>query len=146
MLVLISFVAYQKKKRNALRDGNYRVAAEMSNKVASHYHNNGDYEDAYQEFQEERDSWRRVNSKMDEGRAERMMGEMKMLVGEFEEALQLENRYLAKAKEENDKIEEQRAYATIGRIYLIMGQSEESRKSFQLAEKMFLKSLLVCKT
>lgn len=54
------------------------------------------------------------------------------------------------AREEEDKLEQQRAYATIGRIYLVMGQEEDDSQkregALQLAERMFVKSLNLCKT
>lgn len=79
--------------------------------------------------------------------AYRMMGEICILITEFEEALKYVNIYLNISKQESNLIEEQRAHATLGRIYLLQGQiaNDESPKQFKAAEKYFIKSLLICK-
>lgn len=143
----------------------------MCRKLASHYNSEGAYEKAYDEFKEEKAAYHQIGSSLDAARAERMMGEMQMMLGEYAKALQHEKKYLGMfllfsskllflstffkyfsevAKEEEDKLEQQRAYATIGRIYLVMGQEEEDlvqrENNLQLAEKTFIKSLHLCRS
>lgn len=136
----------------------------MCRKLATYYNGEGDYERAFEEFKEEKEAYLHLGSSLDAARAERMMGEMQMMLGEYHKALEHEKKYLGKwvtcyhrwsppltelilevAKEEEDKLEQQRAYATIGRIYLVMGQEEEEpikrQNDLQLAEKTFIKSL-----
>lgn len=56
--------------------------------------------------------------------------------------------FLGKVRELENKIEEQRALATIGRIHLLHGQSvsdtDITKQQLKLAEKAFMKSLLLC--
>ncbi|KAG6450561.1 hypothetical protein O3G_MSEX006650 [Manduca sexta] len=85
---------------------------------------------------------------MEWGTCNRMIGEMYMLLAEFDKALKFEERHLSVAKELKNLVEEQRAMATLGRIYLLQGQStcdeEEAKISLKAAEKAFMKSLVLC--
>lgn len=93
--------------------------------------------------------------KMDCGKANRMLAEVYMLQGDYIEALKYEDVYMKTAKDENNSVELQRAYTTLGRIYLLKGQecnNESGKKLFKdskndlvLAEKAFLKSLIISK-
>lgn len=117
--------------------------------MGGYYNEKGLYELALSEFKDEAETYEKLDKKMDKAKSHRMIGEMYMLIGEFNKALQNEMIYLTTAREENDKIEEQRAYATIGRVHLLHGQSfsdlEKSLKPLRSAEKAFIKSLLICK-
>ncbi|XP_037944200.1 tonsoku-like protein [Teleopsis dalmanni] len=89
--------------------------------------------------------------KLEMAKAHRMIGEMCMLLSEFDNAKQHINTYLKIVKNLHNKVEEQRAYATLGRAELLYGQSlsETSSKGgmdqLKQAEKAFLKSLLLTK-
>lgn len=141
---ILFFLDLIKKKRKALQTGNYKHAAEVCSKIAAHYSESGEYDSALEEFTEERENWQRIGRRMEAASAGRMMGEMYMQLGEYEKALELQNKYLSVARAEKNDIEQQRAYATLGRLYLYMGESDH--KALNLAEKMFLKALLVCKS
>lgn len=80
--------------------------------------------------------------------AHRMIGEIHTNLGDYNEALNHLNQYLAGAKQTQDLLEQQRAFATIGRTYFCLGESlEESEKktnSLFAAKKAYGKSLKIC--
>lgn len=123
----------------------------MCNKLGSHYMNESKYQHAVGEFGQESNIYQALGKKMDYGRANRMLGEVYVLMGKYNEALKHEDLYLKIAKQENDLVEMQRAYATVGRCYLLQAQdknndgSSEATSDFKAAEKAFLKSLIICK-
>lgn len=88
---------------------------------------------------------------MEFARANRMIGEVFMLMGNYQEALKHEDVYMKIAKQENNLVEMQRAYATVGRCYLLQAEdkgtagSKDAPIDFKAAEKAFLKSLIICK-
>lgn len=106
---------------------------------------------ALHEFQTEATIHQNLCQKMDYARAHRMIGEVYLLEGKFEESLEHEDIYMKIAKQENDLVEMQRAYATIGRCFLLQAEDKETSESkdamsvFKAAEKSFLKSLIICK-
>lgn len=77
-----------------MRDLNYRIVAEMSRKLATHYNSEGSFEKAFEEFREEKEAYLKLDSTLEAAKAERMMGEMQMMLGEYEKALEHERRYL----------------------------------------------------
>lgn len=70
----------------------------MSRKLATHYNGEGSYEQAFDEFREEKEAYVQLGEPMDAARAERMMGEMQMMLGEYEKALKHEKKYLGELK------------------------------------------------
>lgn len=108
---------------------------------------------ALSEFNQESRLRKTLDSQLDFARANRMIGEVLMLKGRYDEALKHEHIYLRIAKDTDDLVEQQRAYATIGRCYLLKAEDDSVTDSdptdpggeYKLAEKSFLKSLLICK-
>ncbi|XP_041987217.1 tonsoku-like protein [Aricia agestis] len=137
-----------RKKKKALNGSNKRVLAEACNDLASFYYKNSRYSDALDEYRNEASICKELGLRLEWATCNRMIGEMYMLMAEFDKALKYEERHLSVAKELKNLVEEQRAMATLGRIYLLQGQSstrdEESKTSLTAAEKAFMKSLVLC--
>ncbi|KAJ8713327.1 hypothetical protein PYW07_013697 [Mythimna separata] len=137
-----------RRKKKALNGSNRRALAEAHNDLASFYYKHNRYSDALDEYKSEAAICKELGLRMEWGTCNRMIGEMYMLLAEFDKALKYEERHLAVAKELKNLVEEQRAMATLGRIYLLQGQSttdeDESKTSLRAAEKAFMKSLVLC--
>ncbi|KAJ8716272.1 hypothetical protein PYW08_013557 [Mythimna loreyi] len=137
-----------RRKKKALNGSNRRALAEAHNDLASFYYKHNRYSDALEEYKCEAAICKELGLRMEWGTCNRMIGEMYMLLAEFDKALKYEERHLAVAKELKNLVEEQRAMATLGRIYLLQGQSttdeNEAKTSLRAAEKAFMKSLVLC--
>ena len=84
-----------KKKRRALDDCNLQNIAETSLNLGNFYHENRQYEKALIEYKDEAKAYKNLGKELDEAKSHRMIGEMHMLLGEFEEALNHEKIYLS---------------------------------------------------
>lgn len=114
-----------------------------------------DFERALEEFGEAAEILRSLSLKMEEATAQRMIGEVYMKQGKYQDALKCVKRYLKVAKEESNQVEIQRAHTTLGRCHLMIaeeisltgdaGVPIEENENFKAAEKEFLKGLLACK-
>ncbi|XP_063382703.1 tonsoku-like protein [Cydia fagiglandana] len=138
-----------RKKKKALNGSNKRAYAEACNDLATYYYKKNRYADALDEYRTEASVCKELGLRMEWGTCNRMIGEMYMLLAEFDKALKYEKRHLAVAKELNNTVEEQRALATLGRIYLLQGQStagKEAEESLKAAERAFLKGLALCES
>ncbi|XP_028171929.1 LOW QUALITY PROTEIN: tonsoku-like protein [Ostrinia furnacalis] len=139
-----------RRKKKALNASNRRVLAEACNDLATYYYKHNRYSDALDEYKHEASICKELGLRLEWATCNRMIGEMHMLMAEFDKALKYEERHLAIAKELKNLIEEQRAMATLGRIYLLQGQSTtneaEARTSLKAAEKAFMKSLVLCES
>ncbi|XP_022830141.1 tonsoku-like protein [Spodoptera litura] len=137
-----------RRKKKALNSSNRRALAEAYHDLASFYYKHNRYNDALDEYKSEASIYKDLGLRLEWGTSNRMIGEMYMLLAEFDKALKYEERHLAVAKELKNLVEEQRAMATLGRIYLLQGQStideSESKVSLRAAEKAFMKSLVLC--
>ncbi|XP_068618192.1 tonsoku-like protein [Battus philenor] len=137
-----------RKKKKALNGSNRRHLAEVYNELATYYYKHNRYNDALEEYKNEAGVVKELGLRLEWGTCNRMIGEMYMLMAEFDKALKYEERHLAVAKELNNLVEEQRAMATLGRIYLLQSQSSndegEAKSSLNAAEKTFMKSLVLC--
>ncbi|KAJ2944215.1 hypothetical protein O0L34_g18194 [Tuta absoluta] len=139
-----------RRKKKALNGSNRRALAEACNDLATFYYKHNRYSDALDEYKAEAAICKEMGLRLEWGTCNRMIGEMYMLMAEFDKALKYEERHLAVAKELKNLVEEQRAMATLGRIYLLQGQStgdeEEAKTSLKAAEKAFMKSLMLCES
>ncbi|KAL4713121.1 hypothetical protein ACJJTC_004507 [Scirpophaga incertulas] len=137
-----------RRKKKALNGSNKRVLAEACNSLATFYYKHNRYNDALDEYKQEAGICKELGLRLEWATCNRMIGEMYMLLAEFDKALKYEERHLVVAKELNNLVEEQRAMATLGRIYLLQGQStindKEVHTSLKAAEKAFMKSLMLC--
>uniref|UniRef100_W8B8E8 Tonsoku-like protein n=1 Tax=Ceratitis capitata TaxID=7213 RepID=W8B8E8_CERCA len=142
---------YIKRKLKARSDGNNLQLAACCNNLGDFYNQQGKYQNAAREYQQEAELYAKLGKKLEMAKAQRMLGEMYMLLSEFVEAKEHINLYLDTVKKLHNKVEEQRAYATLGRAHLLHGQSmvESSAGSamdqLKHAERAFLKSLLLIK-
>ncbi|XP_023293316.2 tonsoku-like protein [Lucilia cuprina] len=142
---------YLKRKEKAFNDGNREQLAIACNNLGDFYNQQGRYQNAVKEYQEEASIYARMGKKLETAKAHRMVGEMYMLLCEFDHGKEHINDYLKIAKKLQNKVEEQRAYTTLGRAHLLHGQAladtSASNAMTQLkhAEKAFLKSLLLTK-
>lgn len=59
------------------------------------YNETGAFEEAKEQFEDEFNAYKKLGAIMDAARAERMIGEMLMLIGEHEKALKHEQNYLS---------------------------------------------------
>lgn len=113
--------------------------------------NESKYNSALSEFRQQALIAEFSDNKMDNGRANRMIGEVYVLMQRYKDAIKHENIYLNIAKQENDLVEMQRAYTNVGRCYLIQAEdksvagSNDCKGDFKAAEKAFLKGLIICK-
>lgn len=137
-----------RRKKKAMNGSNRRALAEACNDLATFYYKHNRYSDALDEYKSEAAIVKDLGLRMEWGTCNRMIGEMYMLMAEFDKALKYEERHLVVAKELKNLVEEQRAMATLGRIYLLQGQStnddNEAKTSLKAAEKAFMKSLVLC--
>lgn len=140
-----------KKKQKAEDDNNQQSLAEICDKLGNHYANDCKYQRALSEFNQEASIYQLLDKKMDNGRANRMIGEVYTLMGRYKDALKHFTIYLKIAKQENDLVEMQRAYTTVGRCYLMQSEDEsvagssDASSDYKAAEKAFLKGLIICK-
>ncbi|XP_055529148.1 tonsoku-like protein [Wyeomyia smithii] len=132
-----------RRKKKSSEAGNLLQLAEVCLKLGELYNDRGEHRKALNEFKLVGKAYSKQNMAMEVGRAYRMVGEMFMLLGEYEKALQYEANYLEIAQREGDQVEQQRALVTIGRTHLLQGQSceEKAEDSLKEAEKVFQKSL-----
>ncbi|XP_067644461.1 tonsoku-like protein [Eurosta solidaginis] len=142
---------YIKRKEKARSEGNNQQLAICCNNLGDYYNQQGKYQFAVIEYQQEAELYAKLGKKLEMAKAHRMTGEMFMLLSEFGKAKEHIQLYLDIVKKLQNKVEEQRAYATLGRAHLLHGQSTlETSASITMeqlrqAERAFLKSLLLIK-
>lgn len=85
-----------RKKRRAIADRNKSHLAVACHNLGDLYQENQDYENALANYREEATAYEELQMRMEEARAHRMIGEMFMLLENFEKALDHELIYLSK--------------------------------------------------
>lgn len=85
-----------RKKRRAIADRNKSHLAVACHNLGNLYQENQDYENALANYREEATAYEELQMRMEEARAHRMIGEMFMLLDDFEKALDHELIYLSK--------------------------------------------------
>lgn len=91
----IYFSELLKRKQKAIDDNNTHLLAQTCRKLGDLYHDNQQYDDALAQYQEEAKAYRALNKATEAGLANRMIGEMYMLLEKFDEALHYEQKYLS---------------------------------------------------
>lgn len=143
-----------KKKERAKNEKNHQAIAEVCNKLGNYYMSEDQLDDALNEFVEAGEIYRRASLRMDEAKSTRMIAEIYMKQGKYQDALKCVKKYLKVAKEESNQVEIQRAHTTLGRCYLMIAEELylnanqndiTNSEDFKAAEKEFLKGLLACK-
>lgn len=127
------------------------MLAETCNKLGNHYTNESKHQHALKQFSEEAKIYEALKKKLDFARANRMIGEVYLLMGRYKDALEHNEIYLKISREEKDPVETQRAYASLGRCFLLQAEddtvsgSSNLASDYKAAERAFLKSLIICK-
>lgn len=83
-----------RRKKKALNSSNRRALAEAYNDLATYYYKHNRYSDALEEYKSEASIVKDLGFQMEWGTCNRMIGEMYMLLAEFEKALKYEHRHL----------------------------------------------------
>lgn len=83
-----------KRKKKALNGSNRRVLAEAYNDLATFYYKHNRYDDALDEYKNEASVCKELGLRMEWGTCNRMIGEMYMLMAEFDKALKYEEHHL----------------------------------------------------
>ncbi|GLH12486.1 Transient receptor potential channel pyrexia [Gryllus bimaculatus] len=139
-----------KRKKRAQEEQNLELLANTLKKLAELYYSKGQYEEALNAYEEERDLWSNLGKPMEKARASRFMGEIYCHLENYKDALSKLKEYLLIATEEKDLIEEQRALATIGRTFFCKAESVsksneiEYKRALREAKQAYIMSLKVC--
>lgn len=83
-----------RRKKKALNGSNRRSLAEAHNDLATFYYKHNRYNDALDEYRSEAAVVKELGLRMEWGTCNRMIGEMYMLMAEFDKALKYEERHL----------------------------------------------------
>ncbi|KAG7153897.1 tonsoku-like protein [Homarus americanus] len=141
----------EREKRRAESKENLSEVAILSNLLGKELQQAGDYEGALLQYREEKALHEALGNTIGVAVSHRWLGEVYCEMGQWNKALQHQQRHLSLAKEVGSLVEEQRAYATIGRTHLQKAetcgnndQEKEQAAALLEAEKSFLRSLLTC--
>lgn len=85
-----------RRKKKALNSSNRRALAEAYHDLASFYYKHNRYSDALDEYKSEASIYKDLGLRLEWGTSNRMIGEMYMLLAEFDKALKYEERHLGK--------------------------------------------------
>lgn len=85
-----------RKKKRALTENNKQQLAIACKNIGDFYHENQQYDKALDEYTEEARVYERLGKNMENARAHRMIGEMYMLLENFNDAIKHEELYLGK--------------------------------------------------
>lgn len=83
-----------KKKKRVKRDGNLQQLAEIVKELGDVYFENSKYEEALQEYTQQLEICNILGDKLNIAIAHRMIGEIHVNIGTYEEALKHQNLYL----------------------------------------------------
>lgn len=83
-----------KKKKRVKRDGNLQQLAEIVKELGDVYFENNKYEEALQEYTQQLEICNILGDKLNIAIAHRMIGEIHVNIGTYEEALKHQNLYL----------------------------------------------------
>lgn len=84
-----------RKKQRAIVENNTNQLAVVCKNLGDLYHENQQYEDALQCYKEEAEVYETMGKRFEKSKAYRMIGEMYMLLENFDEALKHELIYLS---------------------------------------------------
>ncbi|KZS08230.1 Tonsoku protein [Daphnia magna] len=139
-----------KVKAKAKSKGELRELASCCNVLGELYQQQGKYEDAISEHEEERKLCKQLNDCIGIGIAHRKIGEALNELGQYENALKHQQNYLALAKSVDNKLEIQRALATIGRTHFCHAEALTTNnrvlydKALDSSKFSYQKSLELC--
>ncbi|XP_057368859.1 tonsoku-like protein [Daphnia carinata] len=139
-----------KVKAKAKSKGELRELASCCNVLGELYQQQGKYEDAIAEHEEERKICKQLNDCIGIGIAHRKIGEALNELGQYENALKHQQNYLALANSVDNKLEIQRALATIGRTHFCHAEALTTNnrvlydKALDSSKLSYQKSLELC--
>lgn len=84
-----------RRKHRAIEENNTQQLAQTCRSLADWYQENQKYDDALQHYKEGATAYRSLGMRMETCRAHRMIGEMYMLMENFDEALKYGLKYLS---------------------------------------------------
>lgn len=90
------FLELLRKKQRAINEKNTQQLAQICRKLGDMYGENQKHQDALEQYREEAKAYNNINMRLEAARANRMMGEMYMLLENFDEALKYGLKYLSK--------------------------------------------------
>lgn len=93
-LWLFILLEYIKRKEKARNEGNNQQLAVCCNNLADFYNQQGKYQNAMREYQQEAELYAKLGKNLEMAKAHRMTGEMYMLLSEFGKAKEHINLYL----------------------------------------------------
>lgn len=94
LLITKKFSELLRRKKKALNGSNRRSLAEACNDLATFYYKHNRYSDALDEYKTEASICKELGLRLEWGTCNRMIGEMFMLMAEFDKALKYEERHL----------------------------------------------------
>ncbi|EFX69074.1 hypothetical protein DAPPUDRAFT_62661, partial [Daphnia pulex] len=139
-----------KVKAKAKSKGELREIANCCNVLGELYQQQGKFEDAIAEHEEERKICKQLNDCIGIGIAHRKVGEALNELGQYENALKHQQKYLVLAKSADNKLEVQRALATIGRTHFCHAEALTTNnrilydKALDSSKWSYQKSLELC--
>lgn len=138
-----------KRKQHAKRDNNLRQLAEITKTLGDIYFENEQLKKALQEYTEQLSICKDLGDKLSCAIANRMIGEVHVSLGDYEQALVHQNLHLEGARDMKNLIEEQRAHATLGRTYFclaesLLNQSQRRDEALGNAKTAYVKSMELC--
>lgn len=97
MIIINNYITleYLKRKQKASSEGNRELLAVACSHLGDFYNQQGRFQDAVEEYQEAATIYTKMGKKLEMAKAHRMVGEMFMLLGEFDNAKEHINDYLS---------------------------------------------------
>lgn len=84
-----------KKKQRAIEENNLQQLALASNNLGNLYQEKQEYQQALEQYTDEAKAYKTLEKRLDTGKAYRMIGEMYMLLEDFEKAVEYELKYFS---------------------------------------------------
>ena len=140
---------YEQLKVKEKKRKNYKEVAAICNTLGLQYQENGSYDDALKQHEEECEIYHGLDDTLGVAIAYRRIGEVYSEMKEYTQALKYENLHLDLAKQLKNLAEVQRAWATIGHTKYQQScdaniTGEKQKEALKSAEETFLKSLSIC--
>lgn len=95
-MFIYCFPELRKKKNKAIQSKNHSEIAGAAVKLGEYYNGNGKFDKALPEFKEAAKIFKDLGKNLQMATAQRMVGEMYMLMDQFDQALKYVNAYLSK--------------------------------------------------
>ncbi|PIK58077.1 putative tonsoku-like protein [Apostichopus japonicus] len=137
----------EKEKAKAQLSSDLKKEAEICNELGELYVQNGQFEEALKEHQQELQLSESTHDVVGAAVAHRRIGECHLELGSFQRAVKHHHKHLNLAKSADSYLEQQRALATIGRTHLCQAdvlEGDEQMEALGKSKSAFLGSMRVC--